>query len=305
MRWKPLTFIVLLVGGAVVAQADLIDAFSGFETVSEIGVSGLQSSYYTDMKNSKPITGATVSSYLAELGPARVSYPSGIGEVPSPGGAVGSQYDQAMLGYRLDGMSLIVQLATALDPHSGTYNSGFKTWYGQGDLFVDVADSAGVGHYALLSAWPTDDSGDALDVNRGHFNTAKNFHMSAAAGGGTMEGHMVRMSKDSQVKLAGGNGAYTPGNAPKGLDTRVFAAGGEDLGDAGLTYASLVDDGQTWYLQSWTMSLASLSSDAQFAIGLHSSASCGNDQIGAVSSVPEPSSLLLLMGGLLLASRWR
>ena len=89
----------------------------------------------------------------------------------------------------------------------------------------------------------------------------------------------------------------TSSNAPAGLDLRAYAKGGSDLGSAGLTQSVLSDRGQNWYIQTWTIDLGSLSDAAAYNIGLHASASCGNDQIGGTFSIPEPSSLGLVLSG--------
>lgn len=305
MRINLLSVIAVVVLGVCFVQADLITEFAGFDTVWEVGVSGMQSSYHNDTAKGLPITGPTISNYFPVFGPDRVSYPSGIGPVPSPGGTIGQNFDQGVLGVQVTDDSLIFQLASTLDPRAGYYHSGWKTWYGQGDLFITVEDGDGISHYALLSSWARDGDGEAISLNGGHFNKAQNYHLFGGDGGTSLEGHLVALADDGNVTLTGGRGAYTPSNAPAGLDLRAFAEGGEDLGDADLTYASITDLNRTWYLQSWTIGLDELSADAAFDVALHTVASCGNDQIGMFCSVPEPSTMLLAIGGLVLALRNR
>jgi hypothetical protein len=290
---------IALLGGGI-ARADLVQKYTAFDTVWEIGVSGLQSSYAADTMNAAPVNGATTGSFLPVFGPSRVSYPNGVGEVPSPGGSVGSNFDEGALGVRVDGNQLTLQLASRLNPRTGYYYDGYQSWYGQGDLFVDVVDSTGVGHFALLSAWGRDAQGNPISLNGGHFNTAQSFHLTGGASDSSLEGHLVRLGANADVTVTGGTGAYNSGNAPSGLDLRTFAAAGSDLGTAGLTHSSVVDQDQTWYVQTWTVNIGDLSSDGSFGIGLHSIVSCGTDQIGGQFAVtPEPASLVLVLAGLL------
>lgn len=298
------TSIILVVAatllGGGIARADLVQKYNGFDTVWEIGTSGLQSSYSADTINAAPVNGTTTGSFLPVFGPNRVSYPNGVGEVPSPGGSVGRNFDEGALGVMVVGNQLILQLASRLNPQSGYYYDGYHSWYGQGDLFVDVADSSGVQHFALLSSWGRDTLGNPISLNGGHFNTAQSFHLTGGTSGSSLEGHLVRLGENADVTVTGGTGAYNAGNAPNGLDLRTFAAGGSDLGTAGLTHSSVVDQDHTWYVQTWTVSLGDFSPDGSFNIGLHSTVSCGNDQIGGQFAVtPEPASLALVLAGLL------
>jgi hypothetical protein len=279
------------------AYADLLDVFAGFDAVWEVGASGLESSYYADTAAGLPVTGPTTDNFLHELGPSHVCYPSGVGEVPSPGGSLGQNFDQGVLGIKLDGDSLVIRLASALDPLEGFYHGGWNAWYGQGDLFLTVEDSNGISHYSLLNAWPRDELGAPRTLNGGHFDAAQAFHTSGGAGGASLEGHLIGLNTDADVTLTGGRGSYNASNAPSGLDQRAYAEGGTDLGDAGLVHESLSDYDQDWYLQTWTISLHTLSPDPAFDIGLHAISSCGNDQIGSLATVPEPGSIVLLVIG--------
>jgi hypothetical protein len=297
MRTSILLVVAVALFGASIVQADLVQKYDGFNTVWEIGVSGMRSSYSTDPVSDAPISGATTGSALPILGPNRVSYPNGVGEVPSPGGALGHHFDQGALGVLVNDGQLTLQLASRLNPQTGFYYDNQHTWYGQGDLFVDVADSSGISHFALLSAWARNSEGGPISINGGHFNAAQSFHVE----GGGLEGHLVQLGEDADVAVTGGPASYNPGNAPAGLDLRAFANGGSDLGDAGLTHATVVDQDQNWYVQTWTVNLGDLSSDGSFGVGLHAIASCGNDQIGGQFCVtPEPASIVLILAGLLI-----
>lgn len=305
MRTNLFTVVAICLAGTAIASADLVSEFAGFSSVWETGVSGLTSSYYADTIAGLPVTGPTTGSFAPAFGPSRVDYP-GVGEFPSPGGEVGTHFDQGVLGVKVGGGNLTIQLASGLDPVAGYYSSGWNTWYGQGDLFLAVSDSAGLSHFALLDTWARDEQGVPRELNGGHFAAAKTFHVSGGAGGSSLEGHLVRLGENADVTLTGGTGSYNAGNAPTGLDIRAFAQGGLDRGDAGLIQASLTDLGQTWYVQTWTIPLSSLSADGTFDVGLHATASCGNDQIGGGFSVPEPASVLLALSGLLIfrGRRW-
>ncbi len=305
MVTRQLAWVAMVLVGVGVAQADLIQSFADFNYVAEVGVSGLQSSYYADTRGGHPVAGPTTGAELPVFGPDHVTYPHGVGQVPSPGGSVGQNFDQGVLGIQLAGDDLIFQLATALNPQTGYYYHGWHTWYGQGDLFVDLADSAGVRHYALLNSWGRNEHGSPISLNGGHFHAAQEFHLTGGAGGTSLEGHAVRLEGDDDVTLTGGTGAYYSGIAPAGLDVRTYAAGGTDLGSAGLVHSSVVDGGRTWYLQTWTVDRDLLSTDATFNIGLHAAASCGNDQIGGLASVPEPATALLLVIGVLVRATRR
>ena len=284
---------MILLTSCSAVWADLSTAFAGYTTVSEVGMSGLQSSYYADTKS-----GVTLPDYMFSLGPERVSYPHGVGQVPSPGGGVGRVFDEGVMGLRVQGGNLIIQVAGGLNPAEGYYYSGWHTWYGQGDVLITVEDTAGISHFALLNSWASDGA-SYRTLNGGHFDAAQDFH--TGAGGGTdLQGHLVSLSSTNDVVLAGGQGSYRPSYSPppEGLDYRVYAQGGTDIGDAGLEHSSVWDVGlggvgQDWFLQTWMFPTNWLSSDPVFTIGLHKSASCGNDQIGMVTVVPAPGALVL------------
>jgi hypothetical protein len=296
----------VILGGLGFARADLINRFTGFDYVWDVGTSGLQSSYDVDSRAGLAVSGPTTGSALPTLGPSRVTYPHDIGQVPSPGGSLGRNFDAGVLGIKLDGNSLIVRLAGGLNPLTGYYYHGWETWYGLGDMFVDVQDSSGISHYALLESWARDSDGDPISLNRGRFGTAQAYHTSGGQGGSSLEGHLVKLQNDGNVAFTGGTGAYTSSNAPAGLDLRAFAQGGSDRGSANLAHDSLTDLGQNWYVDTWTIGLSNLSADNEFSLALRSGPSCGNDQIvGAFTVVPEPSALILALLGTAFARRLR
>jgi len=305
MRCRKILLAAAVLFSTTLASADLIELYNGYDSIWEIAVSGLRSSYFADTVAGLPVSGPTTSVDLPIFGPQRVAYPSGIGEVPSPGGTIGANFDQAVLGVRVDDGTLSVLLATALDPLRGYYHTGWKSWYGQGDLFLDVADSRGITHYALLNTWARDDEGEPLSLNGGHFNSARKFHLKGGTANTSLEGHLVRLQTDADVTLTGGKGAYTADNAPTGLDIRAYAEGGLDLGYANLTHSSIFDLGRTWYIQRWTVDLNALAADQNFQVTMHAVASCGNDQIGGSFMVPEPSALLLVLAGFASLLRYR
>ena len=287
------TAMILLISCSAVS-ADLSSEFAGYTTVSEVGVSGLQSSYYADTKS-----GVTLPDYMFSLGPEHVSYPHGVGQVPSPGGGLGRVFDEGIMGIKVQGDDLMIKVAGGLNPLEGYYYSGWGTWYGQGDVFITVEDTAGISHFALLNSWPTDGT-SYRTLDGGHFDTAQEFHTLGGTGGTKLQGHLVSLSSTDDVVLAGGQGSYRPSYSPppQGLDYRVYAQAGTDIGDAGLEHSSVWDVGlggvgQDWFIQTWTFPSNWLSSDPVFIIGLHKSPSCGNDQIGMVTVVPAPGALVL------------
>jgi len=304
--------LVLVVAGtprtvkAGPSTGQLDAAFAGFTSVNEVAVSGMRSSYYTDI-----LQGDLLPASLFTLGAARLSYPFGVGERPSPGGSIGRAFDEGMMGVMLDGDDLVVSVAGGLDPRSGYRHTGWNSWYGQGDVFITIEDTA-VSHFALLNAWARDAAGTPIDLNQGHFEKAKNFHV-AGGNGASLEGHLVKLTLDDHVALVGGAGSYSPtySRTPTGLDFRVYAQGGKDLGDASLTHTSVVDTGlndvqQSWYIQTWTVPMQWLSGSPEFTIALHKAASCGNDQIALKAeitrpTVPAPPAILLGLLGVSMA----
>jgi len=292
--------------GVATAHADLTDEFAGFTTLWEVGDSGLASDYHADTVLAHSVSGSLTGTALPNFGPLRVSYPSGVGTHPSPGGSVGANFDQGALGVKVEGGNVVIKLASGLDALGGYYYDGYQSWYGQGDLFLTVADGLGIGHFAALSAWARDGSGAPRSLNGGHFQAALDFHTTGGSASTSLEGHLVRMTQDSDVTTTGGSGSYHAGNAPEGLDLRAFAAGGEDLGLANLVHSDLWDLGQHWYVQTWSVPLAQLSTDSEFELALHAAASCGNDQIGGRFTIPEPNTIALaLLGALGLLRRGR
>lgn len=300
-----LAFACVLAASAS-AFAGLVSEFTGFNYVNEVGTSGLRSSYHADATSNQAISGGTISSSIHTLGPSRVLYPSGVGSVPSPGGSLGANFDLGALGIRVNGNSVTVKVASAHDPLTGYTHNG--THYGLGDMFVSVKDGLGVRQFALLSPWARNSGGTPRTIGGGsHFNSAQSFHTSGGAGGTSLEGHLVRLTNNGHVTMTGGTGGYSTSSAPNGLDTRAFARGGTNLGDANLLNWSIVDAGNTWYLQQWTFDLSSITAQAGAVLGLHTTYSCGNDQIALVQPIPAPESTLLgtLGVGLLAAFRRR
>lgn len=299
MRFNWMTLLVVFGAGSAVACADLVDVFADYDATWGIGVSGLQSSYDADTRAGLALSGDETGAALPTFGPDRVSYPRGVGQVPSPGGEVGMRFDQGVLGILVGADSLTVQLATRIDPLAGVYSNDWKTWYGQGDVFLDVLDSTGRSHYALLGGWARDAAGDPISINRGHFNDARDFHLSGGPGGSSLEGSLVRLTNDGDVSMSGGRGAYGSKHRVGGLDMRLYANDGEVMRDAGLEYGTVMHDGNQWHLETWSLGLDDLSSDREFELALHTAASCGNDQIGLSQAVPEPGSLSLVVFGAL------
>lgn len=280
------------------AWADLTSEFAGFTWIKENKVSGLTSSVNTSLPGS-----------MFTLGPGRVSYPSGIGMVPSPGyydWAEARAFDEGGLGVRVSDGELIVRVAGALNPQTGYWSTSHGQLYGSGDVFLTVDDlDDGVKNFALLNSWARDASGAVLAIGGTWYDAAQSFHV----GGPSLAGYLVQLTGAGDVVLTGGPGAYSAWS-PSGVDSRVYAQGGLAVANALLTHSSTTDDGlngatdQTFYVQTWTVPLHLLSSYPTFDIGLHQATTCGNDQIGLVATVPLPGAVVLGMLGMSVAG-WR
>ena len=287
-----------LFGVSSLARGDLAGEFAGYSYVQEVGVSGLVSSYHQPTGN-----GNTLPDYLPSLGPGRVSYPHGIGQVPSPGGAVSQYFDQAALGAKMDGSNLVIQAAGGMDPTTGYYYQGRR--FGQGDVFLTVQDAAGVRQYALLTSWASDPLGP-LPLNGSQYNQALSFHTAGGPDGGSIEGYLVRLESPDDVLVVSGTLAYYHGYRYPvvGLDYRVYAQDGVVIGDTSLAHSTVADGGQTWHLESWTVPTDWLDLSGDFSLALHRTLSCGNDQIGIVVDltgppvVPAPGAAVLGLIGL-------
>ncbi|GMU19991.1 MAG: hypothetical protein AMXMBFR13_00920 [Phycisphaerae bacterium] len=269
----------------------------GFSIVAdEVGVSGLKSSYH-GLPMSNGAYGA-----LPTFGPGRVSYP-GVGAVPSPGGNLGRPFDQGVLGYRVQGGNLTLAVAGGIDPRSWIPASGYgNTLFGPGDLFLEVLQNDVVKHYALLN-----DMNGNHSLNNATYNTAQSFRY----GSGPAVGELVLLDEQSDVQLTGGPGSYQRGsNSPAGLDERVFAKGGEEMNVGTLSHYGFSADqplgsggSMNWFVSEWSVPL-SIFGPGALEIALHMTATCGNDQIGglisipSITQVPAPGAALLAMGGL-------
>jgi len=178
-------------------------------------------------------------------------------------------------------------------------------------VFLTIEDNGTVTHYALLNAWPR--SGGTPRHLGGSsctgFNAAQAFHVAGR------EGHLILLDSDDDVVYTQGERSFGPPPAPYaspvGLDARVFAQGGVDLGSMSLVHAFYDVPGscEDWYIQTWTIPINLLTGDGVFAFSLHATESCGNDQIGMkghIENVPEPASVLLsIIGVILFGSRRR
>lgn len=292
--------IVIIVVGLLcvpLANADLAGStiFDGFEAVFEEDITGLRSTYDVPTRS-----GNNVPDVMFSLSGQRVSYP-GVGEEPSPGLPQGRAFDEGAMGLRVNGANLVVRVAGRLDPLSGVRYNG--TWYGQGDVFVTVQDTDGVSQFALLNSWARRNDGQYRNIGRGYFNLARSFHAAGGKDGASLEGHLVELALSGDVALVGGPGSYSPTrkNNPPGLDYRTYAQGRIDdpndpdyaAKNANLQHAAedLNPDphkDDVWYIQTWEFPASWISDDHLFDIGLHKTASCGNDQIGMLSTVSVP-----------------
>ena len=273
------------------ANADLAANFTdmGFESVFEQNVSGLKSSYHAYTQGSWGVN--NIPNEMFTLSDQRVYYPW-VGTVPSPGGSRGRIFDEGAIGLKIEGANLVVKVAGRLDPLAGV--KLYRTWYGQGDVFVTVEDSAGVRQFALLNSWAKKPDQSYRNLGKGYFNQAKNFHATGGTGGTSLEGWLVGLQNSDDVARVGGPHSYpaTSGN-PDGLDYRTFAQGGEPIGWANITHSTTQEEDpnglwKNWYMQTWEFPTSWISSEQIFDIGMHKISSCGNDQIGMVTTVVVP-----------------
>jgi hypothetical protein len=297
---------VAVLGFASMALADVS------ASVSEIGTSGQQSSYYANSPSNNDMTSNWFTT-MPTLSSQLVNYTDGsTGTVPSPGmnsPAEAAQFDQGTLALNISGGQVKVTLTTAMSPTAGYFDNGYwQRWYGQGDVFLSVDNAGAVKQYALLNNMPT-----VLDD--GSFDAARNFRSGTGATAAT--GDLVELGNTSQVAYIAGNGSYsaTGGYGPDavGLDGRIYAQGGTPVGDGTLSITSTPNsfgyDGQsvTWYTETWTFAEGDLGAFDE--ISLHSATTCGNDQIGLDSglitsngprggTVPAPAAVLLGVLGL-------
>ncbi len=225
-------------------------------------------------------TGGTQNNY------SPVQYPSGVGHVPSPGGATGEAFDLEAMYARVSGNDFQVLLVTsmALSQPYGGYN------YRLGDLFIDTD-----GDDAYELALSTQDSN----------------------GRGFVGGQLRNVGTTKGIQgphSYAGNGQIAPLVNPWTLDTGslitvgAFAKTSYNYGpEAGLVH-------NTW-LYEWTIPVASLGLSAGSQYRLHITPECGNDLIQLTGSlpppppppsVPEPTSLVLCGAAILgLARRFR
>ena len=301
----------------------LTGQFAGYDVVvSEVGISGLRSSYYDLTKPVPPGSLNLIPQVMPALGPNRIQYPHTIGTVPSPGSydQVEARYfDEGVLGVKVAGGKLVVTFAGGLDPLKGHYYKGWDTNFGQGDVFISVEDSSGVRQFALLNAWPRNGSGSPIRLDGGMFDTAQAFHTTGGTGNTSLEGYLIRLGDNDTVPdvvRVDGAGSYNPSYPlpPVGLDYRCFAQDGSVVGNAGLrnldgTWAiqTVQDVGyyytndyktkkQNWYVETWSVPFEWLSTDSVFDIALHVVPSCGNDQIGLTTQVQVPGPGAAILG---------
>jgi len=298
------------------ANADLAADFTGmgFESVFEQNVSGLKSSYHDHTKGLSGVN--NVPNEMFTLSDQRIWYPW-VGEIPSPGGPTGRLFDEGAIGLKVDGANVVVKVAGRLDPLAGVKLGG--TWYSQGDVFVTVEDSAGVRQFALLNSWAKKPDQGYRRLGDGYFKKAKEFHATGGAEDTSLEGWLVRLLNSDDVARVGGSRSYaaTSTSPVAGLDYRTYVQGGQPVGWADIAHTTTQErdpEGlwQPWYMQTWEFPASWISSEQVFDIGLHKISSCGNDQIGMVTTavIPAPHAVVLGVIGLMIVgwvgkTRWR
>jgi len=286
-----------------VANADLAAHFTGmgFESVFGQDVSGLKSSYHAHTQGSSGVN--NIPNEMFTLSDQRIFYPW-VGKVPSPGGPTGRLFDEGAIGLKIDGANVVVKVAGRLNPLAGINLGG--TWYSQGDMFITVEDSAGVRQFALLNSWAKKPDQSYRNLGDGHFNQARDFHATGGAGETSLEGWLVRLLNSDDVAGVGGPHSYAAtSGSPDGLDYRTYVQGGQPVDWANIAHTTTQEQDpeglwQTWYMQTWEFPASWISSEQVFDIGLHKVSSCGNDQIGMVTTavVPAPHAAVLGIIGL-------
>ena len=246
---------------------------------------------------------------------APVSYPYGIGNVPSPGGASGEKVDLEALYWRLNGdlaqPSLQVLLATSVDDHA--YFRSWQRHYRLGDLFLDM-DGDGVYDFVSVT---TDWDGGGIQPWRAYdpaTGTYRSLDHDAAPGSLYQISHPAEavVTPDSQVATiigpGGGYGDYPdiesvvrpwvvdqdPGKVGAAIGLAGLAKqsysygpswGGGYYGDyPNQPNGTLFSEDNTWFYE-WTIPLywidpdGSLTAENVQHIGLHLALECGNDLI--------------------------
>jgi len=200
-----------------------------------------------------------------------IDYPYGIGYLPSPGGLSegGEKFDLEGFHAAISGNTLYMSLTASF--RDSVYSAGWKTWYTQGDIFIDV--NGGDWDYAL-------------DVSDHNF-----------------------VDVDSWAYITDETGSYYDYPAIKDAAGAYMISTGTSL--AGATYLSNYYDTlepdplapstyQGTYVMEWAVDLTLLSDADRLALSsgdltFHTTLECGNDLIEETfNPIPEPGTLLLL-----------
>ena len=271
-------------GASSLAGSDTSDAgpsvafrmeLNGFEVVEDgVGTTGRHSSYHGFGLDDDECF------EVPSFGEERVRFSGRL--IP----AAGVEYDEGVIGVRIDGDDLVVAVAAGVGSQKWTRGNGGNI-IGQGDLFVTVRQNGDLYQFALLNDL---NSGKSL-ANEGRWRAAQMFRYSDQA----EVGHAVLLTSEDHVSTSGGNqGHERGGNSPVGLDERVFARGGEDTGVGKLDHyefdAQQPLEGRevvTWNVSEWTIPLTVLGDEEEaMTLAFHIAPSCGNDQIGGEVRVP-------------------
>ena len=240
---------------------------NGFEVIEDgVGTTGRHSSYH-----GKRLDDAELFE-LPVFSGSRLHYSGD--RVP----AAGYQFDEGVLGYRIDEGNLVVAVAAGVSAEQWGRGGG-STLIGQGDLFVTVEQNGEVNHYALLN-----EMNGGRRVGQARWRAAQQFRY----GGGAEIGHAVLLTCDDEITLSGGeDGHDRGGKSPCGLDERVFAHDGTDTGVGQVQHYSF-DAVQplkrnreiTWHVSEWVVPLATFGDlEEPMQLAFHIAPSCGNDQI--------------------------
>lgn len=250
----------------------------------------------------------------------RIDFTGHPNDTPSGDAQGPHNFDEGAVGIRLVGNKIRIAVAAGI-PHAGIdVPPPGGTMFAQGDMILDVRDSAGtVRTFGALTRIPPNGSATLPS----QFNNARNYR-NALPGGITVDGagngtsHLVQINNNGGLMAGGGangygyNGSANIADAGDGgdfndADLRIYAQDATgtandntDLGSIAYTEKSFTDPNNsnwTWYVHTWEIDIADLvglglDGDA-FTLAFHKAATCSNDIIGGVVTIPAPGAALL------------
>lgn len=214
-----------------------------------------------------------------------IDYPYGIGHLPSPGyiSEGGEKFDLEGFHAAISGSTLFMSMTSSFV--DSVYSTGWKTWYRQGDIFINV------------------DGGDwdyALDVSANQLVRVDSWNYITDKTGSYYDDALIR---DAAGAFEVASGTSLTGAAY----VHTYYAGLETNPLAPSTY-------QGTHVMEWGVDLSGLSAGDIAALSggtlqFHATLECGNDLIEqGMNPIPEPGTLMLLglgMAGLAFRLRRR